>query len=94
MYAIRSYYDCKQHVYELSKIFYNDKEATTFVDQVMECLTNKEVEKGIDKIRLLGSDTKTKQVAKEKLLNYLNTNKKRIDYGNFKDKGLLIGSVV
>lgn len=91
---ILDYFHCKEHVCEFAKEFFKGEEANSqhFIDNVMDSLTNKEVEKALDKIRLLVPGTKGKQKHKEKLLNYLTTNKKRIDYGTFSEKGLLIGS--
>jgi len=46
----------------------------------------------LDEISLLKCTNKTTLKAKEKLLNYLTTNKKRINYGEYIKQGLLIGS--
>lgn len=90
---ILDYFHCKEHVCEFAKDFFKSEHAAqTFIDLVMDKLKNKEVEKGLDIIRQLKTDTKGKQKHKEKLLSYLTNNKQRIDYGRFSEMGLLIGS--
>lgn len=89
---ILDYYHCKEHVCELAKELFSPEETYAFINEVMGYLSTKQVEKGINKIRQLEIPAKAKQKARDKLVNYLNTNKKRIDYGSFSEKGLLIGS--
>lgn len=91
---ILDYFHCKEHVCEFAKDFFKGQvvAAQTFIDNVMDKLNNNEVENGLNIIRQLEPDNKGKQKHKEKLLGYLTTNKKRIDYGLFSEMGLLIGS--
>ena len=87
------YFHCKEHLYEFAKEFYKDAaQSSKFVDDVFKCLNNKNVESGLKKIRELKITSKTVQNKRDKLLHYLESNRERINYGLFLEKGLLIGS--
>jgi len=80
-------------LYEFAKEFYKDAaQSSKFVDDVFKCLNNKNVESGLKKIRELKITSKTVQNKRDKLLHYLESNRERINYGLFLEKGLLIGS--
>lgn len=91
---ILDYFHCKEHLYEFAKsFFHNDKVKTDkFVDKVTDYLFARQVDKALDEIKLQVCTNTTKQREKEKLLNYLTTNKKRINYGDYIKQGMLIGS--
>ena len=90
---ILDYFHCKEHLYEFAKEFYRDAaQSSKFVDDVFKCLNNKSVENGLKKIRELKITSKTVQNKRDKLLHYLESNRERINYGLFLEKGLLIGS--
>lgn len=91
---ILDFFHCKEHLYDFGKCFFNNDKVKidTFVNRVVDYLFAKQVDKALSEIALLKSANKTKQTEKEKLLNYLTTNKKRINYGEYIRQGLLIGS--
>ena len=91
---ILDYFHCKEHICEFAKAFYNrnpDKQKK-FIDEIMDDLSNKKVKEALERIQQLKTKHKGKQKHKEKLLQYLRNNEKRIDYGKFIADGLLIGS--
>jgi len=91
---ILDFFHCKKHVYDFAKEYYrrNEKKKKEFVDSIMNDLLNKRVSQAINKIRELPVKLKQIQEHKDNLVNYLTNNEKRIDYGSFLEKGLLIGS--
>lgn len=91
---ILDFYHCKEHLFDFAKIYYNKEKVATeeFVDKITSLLFGKQVDEALNEISLLDSNSKKKQLEKTKLLNYLKTNKKRINYGEYISKGLLIGS--
>jgi len=90
---ILDYYHCKEHICDFAKSYYNDSgAAASFVSNITDLLFAKQVSKALDEIDLLECASKTKQKEKTKLLNYLRTNKNRINYGEYAKQGLLIGS--
>lgn len=91
---ILDYFHCKEHIYSFAKLFYrNDRVKTDkFVDNIIEYLFANQVDKALNEINSAKCPNKTILLEKEKLLNYLTTNKKRINYGNYISQGLLIGS--
>jgi hypothetical protein len=92
---ILDYYHCKEHIHSFVNALYGNNEsnkAKSFIDQVMNCFDNMRVEEGIDIIKNVETKGKRQRDMKDKLMNYLIANKKRIDYGCFKEKGYLIGS--
>lgn len=91
---ILDYFHCKEHIYDFAKLFFNNDKLKTdqFVDKITDYLFSLQVDKALEEISNLKSTNKTKLEKKEKLLNYLTVNKKRINYGKFLKQGLLIGS--
>ena len=91
---ILDFFHCKEHIYDFAKLFFkNDKTQTEkFVNLVTDHLFAKQVNCALDEISSLECTNKTTLKAKEQLLNYLTTNKKRINYGEYTKQGLLIGS--
>jgi len=91
---ILDYFHCKEHIYDFAKLFFKKDKVKTdkFVDKIIEYLFAKQVDEALNEINSLKCSNKTHLLEKEKLLNYLTTNKKRINYGKYIDQGLLIGS--
>lgn len=91
---ILDFYHCKEHICEFSKEYFKGTAVKQhkFIDDIIEKLTSKKVDQALKEIAALSCSHKGKQLKKEKLLNYLANNRKRIDYGKFKEDGLLIGS--
>ena len=91
---ILDYFHCKEHVSDFAKDYFgkDSNVCTQFVEQVMVCFSNKKVEQGLKKIEALELSRKRLEKHREKLIGYLNANRKRIDYGTFKEKGYLVGS--
>lgn len=91
---ILDYFHCKEHVCEFAKVYFkeNSQKMNAFIEEVMANFMDKRVDEGMTKIRSLLCSQEHLQREKEKLLTYLTNNKKRIDYGRFKEQGLLIGS--
>lgn len=91
---ILDYFHCKEHVYDFAKFFFKKDKVKTekFVSEVIEYLFAKQVDNALKKIKSLKCISKTQELEKNKLLNYLTTNKKRINYGKYIDQGFLIGS--
>jgi hypothetical protein len=91
---ILDYFHCKEHLFDFAKLFFaKDKtKIDKFVDDIIGCLFAKRVDEALNKIDALTYQKKTHELKKKKLLNYLTTNKSRINYGEYIDKGLLIGS--
>lgn len=92
---ILDFYHCKEHICQFSKEYFknNSVQKQKFIDDIIERLTSQKVESALEKIAELEcSNQNGLKSKKEKLLAYLSNNKKRIDYGKFKEEGLLIGS--
>lgn len=91
---ILDYYHCKEHLYSFAKCYF-DNDSTgvgEFIDKITDLLFAKKVDQALEEISLMQCANKTKLREKEKLLNYLETNKKRINYGEYVKQGYLIGS--
>ncbi len=90
---ILDFFHCKEHIYQFTKDFFSNRnKQIEFAERTCNLLLNEQVDEALDKIRQLDANTKKKCSAKEKLLKYLENNKNRINYGNFKKRGFLIGS--
>ena len=85
-------YHCKEHIFQFANEFFtNELQAKEFAESICELLMASKVDEALNRIRDLTAIGKKKQL-QEKLLVYLENNEKRIDYGKFIDKGLLVGS--
>jgi hypothetical protein len=91
---ILDFFHCKEHIYGFAKLFFKkDKaQAERFVNLVTDLLFAKQVDCALDEVSSLKCSNKTMLKEKEKLLKYLTTNKKRINYGEYIKQGWLIGS--
>lgn len=91
---ILDFYHCKEHLFSFAKAYWHKDEnsAHKFVDTCIERLMDKKVEELLTTIIQLPCTQKQVEREKEKLFNYLQNNKKRINYGLYKEQGLLFGS--
>jgi hypothetical protein len=90
---ILDFYHCKEHICQFSNDFFPTKqEAVLFSDSICQMLLSEQVDHALKKLKRLKCLSKAKENKKEKLLQYLENNKKRINYGKFQKLGLLIGS--
>jgi hypothetical protein len=89
---ILDFYHCKEHLCQFAKQYFSKNESEAWVEQCVEHLKTEQVDALFRKIEELPVKKTHLEKEKEKLLNYLRNNKKRINYGKFNKEGLLIGS--
>lgn len=91
---ILDFYHCKEHLFAFAKILYpkEEKQAEKWVDACIDLLMEQKVEDLFTEIDQLPCNNKQVEKEKVKLFNYLQNNKKRINYGLYKKEGLLYGS--
>lgn len=90
---ILDYYHFRQHLYDFAKIWFEREDLmTTFTDKMTSYLFENMTGKFFAELEQMTHQSKEKQGAKFKLLQYLETNKNRINYGEYVSMGLLIGS--
>lgn len=91
---ILDFYHCKEHLFTFAKIYYAKDEslAKKWVDASIDMLLAKKVEELLASIEQLACNQKQTEKEKIKLFNYLQNNQKRINYGLYKEQGLLFGS--
>ena len=91
---ILDFYHCKEHICDFAKHYFNKDKTTAelFIKKIIDFLFAKQVDKALETISFLKSTSKTKNSEKEKLINYLKTNRNRINYGDYLSRSLLIGS--
>ena len=87
-------YHCKQHLYDFAKIYYSkdEQQAPNWVESCIDLLMNKKVTQLLSTISQLSCGQKQVEKEKQKLLTYLQNNEIRINYGLYKEQGLLFGS--
>jgi hypothetical protein len=87
-------YHCKEHHYAFAKIYYqkDEHQSRKWVESCIELLMEKKVNELLTKISNLPCRQKLVENEKQKLLTYLRNNEKRINYGLYKERGLLFGS--
>jgi hypothetical protein len=87
-------YHCKEHLFAFAKTYYpkDGNMAKQWVDSCIETLMDQKVEELLTTIKQLPCSQKQLEKEKEKLFNYLQNNQKRINYGLYKEQGLLFGS--
>ena len=87
-------FHCKEHLYAFAKLLYpkDDELAEEWVNSCIGDLMEQKVDELLKNIEGLECRGKSIEKSRRGLYNYLNSNKKRINYGYFKEKGLLIGS--
>ncbi|MCP4178366.1 MAG: hypothetical protein GY756_11420 [bacterium] len=91
---ILDYYHYQNHMYDFAKIWFNNNKEKTamFVDKLSSYLFDNNVDGFFEHLYALKTNGKKKIKELEKLLTYLERNRKRISYGHFKKQGYLIGS--
>jgi hypothetical protein len=91
---ILDFYHCKEHLFAFAKTYCHKDEnsAKKWVDTCIDTLMDKKVEELLTTIIQLPCSQKQVEREKEKLFNYLQNNQKRINYGLYKEQGLLFGS--
>jgi len=91
---ILDFYHCKEHLFAFAKIYYSKDEnlAKKWVETCIDMLLAKKVEEFLTSIKYLACNQKQTEKEKVKLFNYLQNNQKRINYGLYKEQGLLFGS--
>lgn len=90
---ILDFYHAIEHISDYSRLCIIDKaKRQKWIKETSNVLKQKGYEQTINRIEELKSNTKKKKEAKEKLMNYLEGNKERMDYPMYISKGLLIGS--
>jgi hypothetical protein len=91
---ILDFYHCKEHICHFANEYFgkDDISKESFITSLTQCLFDKRVDTVFSTIEKMKTSTLHKQKEKEKLLNYLYTHKARINYGEYIERGLLIGS--
>ena len=87
-------FHCKEHLYDFAKIYYpkDEQQAPKWVESCIDLLMNKKVNELLTTISELSSSKKQVETEKQKLLTYLQNNQTLINYGFYKEQGLLCGS--
>lgn len=87
-------YHCKEHLFAFAKIYFaNDgHQAKQWVETCINHLMDKQVEELLTSIFELPCGQKQIEQERGKLYNYLKNNQCRINYGLYKEQGLLFGS--
>lgn len=87
-------YHCKEHLFAFSNIYCakDGHRSKQWVELCIDLLMGKKVEELLKIISELPCSQKQVEKEKQKLYNYLKNNETRINYGLFKEKGLLFGS--
>lgn len=91
---ILDYYHALEHLCEFATSYFKENnERTTWIEKQAKILIEEDADKIIDCLRELPEST-NKKTEKEKLrlINYYIKNRKRMRYGSFIKRGLLIGS--
>jgi hypothetical protein len=89
---ILDFYHCKEHIYDFAKEYFTEDERHLWVEEGIEKLKTEKVDDFLEELEKLPDKNKNLLKSKNRLLNYLTNNKKRINYGKFLRNGLLIGS--
>ena len=89
---ILDFYHCKGHLHVFAKEYFTEKEAQIWVEDGIDKLKTERVDIFLKELEKLPDKNKNLLKSKNRLLNYLTNNKKRINYGKFLREGLLIGS--
>lgn len=91
---ILDFYHCKEHLFAFAKLNYpkDGHLAKKWVETCIDILLDKKVDELLASIEHLACNHKQAEKEKVKLFNYLQNNQKRINYGLYKEQGLLFGS--
>ncbi len=87
-------YHCKEHLFAFAKMYYakDEHQSRKWVESCTELLIDKKVNVLLTNISELTCNQKQVEKEKQKLLTYLQNNDTRINYGLYKEQGLLFGS--
>jgi hypothetical protein len=87
-------YHCKEHLYAFAKIYYakDEHQSRKWVESCIELLMNKKTPELLTTISNLSCNQKHIEKERQKLSTYLQNNENRINYGLYKEQGLLFGS--
>jgi len=87
-------YHCKEHLYGFAKNYYpkDEHQSRKWVESCIELLMNKKISELLTTISELSCSQKQLGKEKQKLVTYLQNNETRINYGLYKEQGLLFGS--
>jgi hypothetical protein len=89
---ILDWFHCKEHICSFAKEYFSDDEKDKWAEDCMNLLKNEQVECFFSKLNNLECKAEHLIQKKNKLITYLENNRKRINYGAFLKKGLLVGS--
>lgn len=89
---IVDYYHCKEHLCEFAKLYYRDeKQRHQWIDKLSEKILSNGINPIIEVLEKLPKHHKTTE-KRNILINYYRSNKDRMQYHKYLEKGLLIGS--
>jgi len=89
---IVDYYHCKEHLCEFAKLYYTDeKQRNQWIDKFSEMMLTKGIDPVMEELKKLPKHHKTNG-KRNTLINYYQRNKNRMQYHQYLEKGLLIGS--
>ena len=89
---IVDYYHSKEHLCEFAKLYYkNEKQRHKWIDELSETMLAEGIDPIIKALEKLPKHQKT-TAKREALINYYRRNKDRMQYHQYLQKGLLIGS--
>jgi hypothetical protein len=89
---IVDYYHSKEHLCDFAKLYFKDeKQRSEWINRLAELMITKGITPVIKEIQKLSSHPKTNG-QRNKLIKYYNRNQQRMQYHDFLEKGLLIGS--
>lgn len=91
---ILDFFHAKEHLYGFAKIYFSDlTEYTLWAKTQSDLLLNDQIKQVIENIEQLPKTRKPEtEQSRKALINYYNTNNKRMMYKTFREQGLLIGS--
>ncbi len=90
---ILDYYHCKGYLWDFAKVYFKDKdERAAWVTHQQDHLFADQVETVIAGIERLPHRGVEDRIARDTILSYYRNNRKRMAYGSYRRRGLLIGS--
>ena len=92
---ILDFYHAAEHLAKFSKFYFYKKEseqAQEWLEKTRKLLKEHGVQSVLKEIKALEQKTPTIEAERQRLMNYIKNNQKRMDYPTFLEKGLLIGS--
>jgi hypothetical protein len=90
---ILDYWHATEHLWKFIKLHYKaESMQNSWIEQQQELLWTNAVEQVIKNVESIKTKKRKSKEEQEKLLTYLNNNKDRMRYGEFKANGWLVGS--